>query len=69
MADPSGWRSLAIARPYGTRCLPLRSLSDAVVWYGAASRREWEANAGQPRPLDAVIAPRLVERLQKLNNP
>src|SRR6266699_1024813 len=23
-----------------------------VVWYGAASRREWEVNAIQPRPLD-----------------
>jgi carboxymethylenebutenolidase len=31
-------------------------ISAAVVWYGAASKREWEANEIQPRPLDAVIA-------------
>lgn len=31
-------------------------ISAAVVWYGAASNREWEANALQPRPLDEVIA-------------
>ena len=27
-----------------------------VVWYGAASKREWEVNAIQPRPLDDIIA-------------
>jgi carboxymethylenebutenolidase len=27
-----------------------------VVWYGAASKREWEVNANQPRPLDDIIA-------------
>jgi carboxymethylenebutenolidase len=31
-------------------------ITAAVVWYGAASRREWEVNALQPRPLDDVIA-------------
>jgi carboxymethylenebutenolidase len=31
-------------------------ISAAVVWYGAASKREWEVNKLQPRPLDAVIA-------------
>jgi carboxymethylenebutenolidase len=31
-------------------------ISAAVVWYGAASKREWEANTRQPRPLEAVIA-------------
>jgi carboxymethylenebutenolidase len=31
-------------------------ISAAVVWYGAASKREWEANALQPKPLDEVIA-------------
>jgi carboxymethylenebutenolidase len=28
----------------------------AVVWYGAASKREWEVNAIQPRALDQAIA-------------
>lgn len=28
----------------------------AVVWYGAASKREWEVNAIQPRALDDIIA-------------
>ena len=32
---------------------PIRA---AVVWYGAASKREWEVNKLQPRPLEAVIA-------------
>src|SRR5260370_25181068 len=31
-------------------------ISAAVVWYGAASKREWEVNKLQPKPLDAVIA-------------
>jgi carboxymethylenebutenolidase len=31
-------------------------ITAAVVWYGAASKREWEANALQPRPLDEIIA-------------
>jgi carboxymethylenebutenolidase len=31
-------------------------ISAAVVWYGAASKREWEVNALSPRPLEAVIA-------------
>jgi carboxymethylenebutenolidase len=31
-------------------------ISAAVVWYGAASKREWEVNKLQPRPLEAVIA-------------
>jgi len=30
-------------------------ISAAVVWYGAASKREWEVNKLQPRPLEAVI--------------
>lgn len=28
----------------------------AVVWYGAASKREWLVNVRQPKPLDEVIA-------------
>jgi carboxymethylenebutenolidase len=28
----------------------------AIVWYGAASKREWEVNKLQPRALDDVIA-------------
>jgi carboxymethylenebutenolidase len=31
-------------------------ISAAVVWYGAASKREWQVSKLQPRPLDAVIA-------------
>jgi len=31
-------------------------ISAAVVWYGAASKREWEVNTTQPRPLDDIIA-------------
>jgi carboxymethylenebutenolidase len=31
-------------------------ISAAVVWYGAASKREWEVNRLQPKPLDEVIA-------------
>jgi carboxymethylenebutenolidase len=31
-------------------------ISAAVVWYGAASKREWEVNDAQPKPLDQVIA-------------
>jgi carboxymethylenebutenolidase len=31
-------------------------ISAAVVWYGAASKREWEVSEIQPRPLDKVIA-------------
>jgi carboxymethylenebutenolidase len=33
--------------------VPIRA---AVVWYGAASKREWEVNKRQPRPLEAAIA-------------
>ena len=31
-------------------------IAAAVVWYGAASRREWEVTKLQPKPLDAIIA-------------
>jgi carboxymethylenebutenolidase len=31
-------------------------INAAVVWYGAASKREWAVTATQPKPLDAVIA-------------
>ena len=33
-----------------------RPISAALVWYGAASKREWEVNKYQPVPLDDVIA-------------
>lgn len=33
-----------------------RPISAALVWYGAASKREWEVNKLQPRPLEDVIA-------------
>lgn len=32
------------------------NIAAAVVWYGAASRREWEVTSKQPRPLAEVIA-------------
>jgi carboxymethylenebutenolidase len=31
-------------------------ISAAVVWYGAASKREWEVNKLQPKALDDIIA-------------
>jgi carboxymethylenebutenolidase len=31
-------------------------IAAAVVWYGAASKREWEVNGLQPRALEEVIA-------------
>jgi carboxymethylenebutenolidase len=31
-------------------------ISAAVVWYGAAAKREWEVTALQPRALDDIIA-------------
>jgi carboxymethylenebutenolidase len=33
----------------------VRPISAALVWYGAASKREWETNKLQPRPLTDVI--------------
>lgn len=33
-----------------------RPIAAALVWYGAASAREWEVNDRQPRPLEDVIA-------------
>jgi carboxymethylenebutenolidase len=33
-----------------------RPISAALVWYGAASKREWEVNNLQPRKLEEVIA-------------
>lgn len=33
-----------------------RPISAALVWYGAASKREWEVTKFQPKPLDEVIA-------------
>ena len=32
------------------------SISAAVVWYGAASKREWEVNGLQPKALEQIIA-------------
>jgi carboxymethylenebutenolidase len=31
-------------------------IAAAVVWYGAASEREWDTNKMQPRPLEEIIA-------------
>ena len=33
-----------------------RPITAALVWYGAASKREWEVTKHQPKPLDEVIA-------------
>lgn len=33
-----------------------RPIAAALVWYGAASKREWEVTKHQPKPLDEVIA-------------
>ena len=33
-----------------------RPIAAALVWYGAASRREWETNQRYPRPLEDIIA-------------
>jgi carboxymethylenebutenolidase len=31
-------------------------IAAAVVWYGAAGKRDWETNALQPRPLEEIVA-------------
>ena len=31
-------------------------IAAAIVWYGAASKREWEVTPLQPKPLEDVIA-------------
>jgi carboxymethylenebutenolidase len=33
-----------------------RPIAAALVWYGAASQREWQVNARYPEPLDEIIA-------------
>ena len=33
-----------------------RDVKVVVIWYGAASKREWEINPRQPEALDSVIA-------------
>ena len=33
-----------------------RPIAAALVWYGAASQREWQVNARYPEPLEAIIA-------------
>jgi carboxymethylenebutenolidase len=33
-----------------------RPIAAALIWYGAASKREWQANERYPRPLDEIIA-------------
>ena len=33
-----------------------RPVSAVLIWYGAASQREWEVNAFQPKPFEDVIA-------------
>jgi carboxymethylenebutenolidase len=33
-----------------------RPIAAALIWYGAASKREWQVNARYPKPLDDIIA-------------
>jgi carboxymethylenebutenolidase len=33
-----------------------RPIGAALVWYGAASKREWEVTKDQPKPLEEIIA-------------
>jgi carboxymethylenebutenolidase len=33
-----------------------RPIAAAVIWYGAASQREWQVNARYPTPLEEIIA-------------
>ena len=33
-----------------------RPIAAALIWYGAASKREWQVNARYPEPLDELIA-------------
>ena len=33
-----------------------RPIAAAMIWYGAASKREWQVNERYPRPLDEIIA-------------
>lgn len=33
-----------------------RPIAAALVWYGAASQREWQVSARYPKPLDEIIA-------------
>jgi carboxymethylenebutenolidase len=33
-----------------------RPIAAAIIWYGAASKREWQVNARYPKPLDEIIA-------------
>jgi carboxymethylenebutenolidase len=33
-----------------------RPIAAALVWYGAASQREWQVNPRYPKPLDEIIA-------------
>ena len=33
-----------------------RPIAAALIWYGAASKREWQVDARYPKPLDEIIA-------------
>jgi carboxymethylenebutenolidase len=52
---------IAVAGVCQTGRLPLvlaaeRPIAAALVWYGAASKREWQVNARYPKALDEIIA-------------
>ncbi len=56
--DPS---KIAVAGVCQTGRHPLvlaaqRPIAAALIWYGAASQREWQVNARYPKPLDDIIA-------------
>ena len=33
-----------------------RPIAAAIIWYGAASKREWQVSERYPKPLDEIIA-------------
>ena len=60
-AAASGCRKIAVKGVCQTGRHPLvlaaeRKIAAALVWYGAASAREWEANDRYAEPLDDIIA-------------
>ena len=61
-SDPDADRSRLVVAGYcQTGRHPLvyaaqRKVAAAIVWYGAASKREWGINERQPKPLEEVMA-------------
>lgn len=58
--DEADMTQLAVAGYCQTGRYPLvyaakRKITAAIVWYGAASKREWEIKEGQPETLESII--------------